>query len=191
MIENELAPPAPHDDDERDARVRAVTRPEGALMVLYVLKSLAALPVCWIVIWPLLFRYKTLRYGFEDDGISVRWGILFRREVHLTYRRIQDIHVSRNIVERWLGIGTVAVQTASGSGDAEAQIEGVTEFDAIRDFLYAKSRGTRGDDRADGGDAAAATPAAEDPVALLEEIRDTLRLLADRTEPQDRAETDA
>jgi putative membrane protein len=33
----------------------------------------------------------------------------------LTYARIQDIHVTRNIFERWLGIGTVQIQTASAA----------------------------------------------------------------------------
>ncbi len=143
-----------------------------------VLKALVALPICWIVIWPLLFRYQTLRYDFGDDGISVSWGLLFKREVHLSYRRIQDIHVSRNLIERWLGIATVSVQTASGSGDAEAQIEGVKHYEEIRDYLYARSRGlcSTAPEEAEGPDDEV------DPAALLLEIRDTLRLLAERAE---------
>ncbi|MCP3919723.1 MAG: PH domain-containing protein [bacterium] len=160
---------------ERDALVRAIVRPDKNLLVLYVLQSLLLGPAFLIPLIPLYFRYHTLRYGFGDDGISVSWGILFRREVHLTYRRVQDIHVTRNIVERWLGIGTVSVQTASGSGDAEAQIAGVREFDAIRDFLYARMRGLE-DHTADHEHATSDTQ--DEAVQLLEEIRDTLRLLA-------------
>jgi hypothetical protein len=54
---------------------------------------------------------------------------------------VQDIHLRRNLLERWLGIGRVQVQTASGGGGAELVIEGVAEFVEVRDFLYSKMRG--------------------------------------------------
>ena len=91
---------------------------------------------------PLFFKYHTLRYRFDDEGVSASWGILFRREIYLTYRRIQDIHVSRNLFERWFGIGKVEVQTASGSSSAELSIEGMENYEAVRDYLYGRMRGT-------------------------------------------------
>ena len=63
--------------------------------------------------WPLFFKYETLRYRFEDDGMSMSWGVLFRHEIHLTYRpyrRIQDIHLSRNLIQRWLGLATLSIR---------------------------------------------------------------------------------
>ena len=71
------------------------------------------------------------------------YGILFRRETYLTYARIQDIHLTRNLFERWLGIGTVEIQTASGSGSAEISVPGTDQFEPIRDYLYARMRGAR------------------------------------------------
>ena len=46
----------------------------------------------------------TGRYRFDDEGVSMSFGVIFRREMQLTYARMQDIHLSQNIVERWLGI---------------------------------------------------------------------------------------
>jgi len=92
---------------------------------------------------PLYFRYHTMRYRFGEEGVSMRWGILFRREVSLTYARIQDIHLSSNLVERWLGLAKIQVQTASGSSGAEMTIEGFRDFEAVRDFLYSRMRGAR------------------------------------------------
>jgi putative membrane protein len=112
--------------------------------------------------------------------VHASWGVFFRREASLTYARIQDIHLKRNILERWLGIGRVQVQTASGSGSAELVIEGMMDFLAVRDFLYAKMRG------ATTKPARASHPTSDEAVKLLVEIRDDLRavreLLAKRDE---------
>lgn len=135
-----------HDDDahlrEVDAdAIFALTRPHRNLLPLYVIYSLMSNVAFPFVFPPLLFRYITLRYRFDKEGVAVSHGLLWRRESYLTYARIQDIHVSRNIFERWLGIGTVQIQTASGSSSAEESISGVTQFHEIRNFLYARMRG--------------------------------------------------
>lgn len=82
-------------------------RPDQSLLVYYLLASLLLGPFFFVLLIPLFFRYHTLRYIFDEQGISMSWGILFRREISLTYARIQDIHLSSNIVERWLGIAKV------------------------------------------------------------------------------------
>ena len=107
--------------------------------------------------------------------------MLFRREIYLTYRRIQDIHVTRNIIHRWLGLASIAVQTASGSSGAEMTIEGICQVEALRDYLYAQMRGVRGgvpvESLADG-----ATEAGDEVLSLLIEIRDELRRLRSQGE---------
>ena len=130
-------PPTPVDDD----KILSLQRPDKNLMVLYALTACLATIAAPIVIIPLYFKYHTLRYKLDREGVSASWGILFRREVHLTYKRIQDIHLKRNFVERWLGIATIQVQTASGSSSSELSFEGIREFDALREFLYRRMRG--------------------------------------------------
>ncbi len=132
-----LRPLDPADDD----RILSLQRPDKNLMTLYALTSLLATIAAPIVIIPLYFKYHTLRYKLDREGVSASWGILFRREVHLTYKRIQDIHLKRNFIERWLGIATIQVQTASGSSSSELSFEGIREFDALREFLYRRMRG--------------------------------------------------
>jgi uncharacterized protein len=153
-----------------DSAILAITRPDRRLLTQYAIRSLAGLFAAPIVLVPLYFKYHTLKYRIGEEGISASWGILFRREVHLTYKRIQDIHVSRSIVERYLGLGTVEIQTAAGSSSAELSIEGLVEYDAVREFL---SRRRRGHEPAE---AAAKSGAGEkdEVVALLRSIRDEL-----------------
>jgi putative membrane protein len=159
-----------------DAAILAIERPHSSLWTYYLLTALALPPLFPILILPLYFRYHTLRYKFTDEGVSMSWGILFRREVIIHYARIQDIHIRSNVVERWLGLAKVLVQTASGNASAEMTIEGLREFEAVRDFLYSKMRGVK--DRAPAPIAAsvAAAPAAtEELSATLREVAAELR----------------
>ncbi|WNG22306.1 PH domain-containing protein [Cystobacter fuscus] len=150
------------------------------LLRYYTLVSLAALvafPIAWLVSF---FRYETLKYAFGEDGVSMSWGILFRREIHLTYRRIQDIHVTRNLLQRWMGLATVSIQTASGSATPEMQIEGILEFEQLRDFLYTKMRGARGLAESATPPALAGAPTApsDEALVLLRRIAADLAVIA-------------
>ena len=126
-----------------EAAVLAINRPDKVLWTYYLLGCLVMPPLFPLLVLPAWFRYHTMRYRFTDEGISMSWGILFRREIIVNYARIQDIHLRSNIVERWLGIARILVQTASGSSSAELTIEGLKQFEAVRDFLYAKTRGVK------------------------------------------------
>jgi len=154
------------------ARLPVTLRPDPALLTYYVLSSLVLGPAFFLALIPMYFRYRTLQYEVEAEGITMRWGILFRREVSLTYARIQDIHLTRNFVERWLGLARIQVQTASGSSSAEMTVEGIPQFEAMRDFLYTRMRGAR--DRA-----GSALPAAGDPHGSgADPLADVLREIA-------------
>lgn len=126
-----------------EAAIFALERPHPSLFTYYWVSLLAFPPLLPILILPAWFRYHTMRYKFTHEGISMSWGILFRRETIVNYARIQDIHLRSNFVERWLGLGRVLVQTASGNAGAELTLEGLREFEAIRDFLYGRMRGVK------------------------------------------------
>ena len=106
----------------------AITRPDPKLLTYFIIVSLLStvgiLPITLAVSLPLYFKYRTLKYRFDEEGIAMSWGLFFRREVHLTYRRTQDIHLTRNLIQRWMDLATVSVQTASGSSSPEMKIEG-------------------------------------------------------------------
>lgn len=185
----------------------SIERPDPALLRYYT--WVAALT---LVGFPFVFllhycKYITLRYKFDDKGVSMAWGVLFKKEIYLTYRRIQDIHVTRNLFHRWLGLAEVSVQTASGTSGAEMSIEGIRNPEALRDFLYSKMRGVEEDsDRGDAlepqvasparalevpppPDSAGSAPATDDEaLALLRDIRDGLRELKTAAETRRRGE---
>lgn len=120
-------------------------RPHPALVRYYLVISLVLGPFFFLSFVPRYLRYRTLRYRVDGDGISMAWGILSQREIVLNYARIQDIHLTSNVVERWLGLAKIRIQTASGSAEAEMVLEGLDAPEEMRDFLYSRMRGG-GDD---------------------------------------------
>lgn len=163
-----------YDQDMDPQRILAIERPDPSLWKLYVIRSCLVPPLSFIALIPLYFRYHTMRYSFDDEGVTMRWGILFRREVSLSYARIQDIHLTSGLLQRWLGLADIHIQTASGSAAAEMKIEGLKEFEDVRNFLYAKMRGAKKPETPKTPAAAAAAPA-DDLVAALRGVEAEIR----------------
>jgi putative membrane protein len=173
---------AVHPDIEQ--RVFAIQRPAPSLMRYYLICSFAAGPFFFLPLIPLYFRYHTLKYEFDQEGISMSWGILFRRQITLTYARIQDIHLTSNLIERWLGLGRVQIQTASASADAEMTIEGLREFEMVRDYLYTRMRGVKHAPAAAPSHAPAPSAVeGADLAATLHEVAAELRAVRQAIEP--------
>jgi uncharacterized protein len=167
------------------SQIFAIRRPSPELLKYYVLTSFLFGPLFFVPLIYLYFRYHTMQYSFDEEGISMKWGILFRREIMLTYARIQDIHLTSNVIERWLRLARIQIQTASASASAEMTIEGLHEFELVRDFLYSKMRGVRGQ---------AATPqtavshpeGSSDLAAALREVAAELRAVRENLERRPR-----
>ena len=129
--------------DESTFDATKIQRPDPTLFHYYVIVSLLTGPIFPFVLIPLWLRYATLQYKFDESGVSMQWGVFFRREVYLTYRRIQDIQLTRNLLQRWMGLAKISLQTASGSSHAEMSIEGVLQADELRSYLYSRMRGAK------------------------------------------------
>ncbi|EMI17459.1 membrane-flanked domain-containing protein [Rhodopirellula maiorica SM1] len=145
-----------------------ITRPDDSLLVYYFIISMLTTIGFPIVFVPLFIRFKTLQYRFDEQGVSMCWGYFFRREVYLTYARLQDIHVTRNIIERWMGLAKLPIQTASGASGATMKIEGIRNPEPLRDFLYLRMRDVNDEIESD-------ADLESESTELLREIRDELR----------------
>jgi hypothetical protein len=152
----------------------ATLGPDRSLLTYYTLQSLLFGPFFFFALIPLYFRFRSMRYEVDEEGITMSWGVLFRREISLTFGRIQDIHLSSNVVQRWLGLASIQIQTASGSATAEMTVEGLPQYEAVRDFFYARMRGAS---KAAPPNLPAPADLALSP-AVMDELTDTLREIA-------------
>ncbi|XZE45570.1 PH domain-containing protein [Pirellulaceae bacterium SH467] len=168
-------------EPEKMAIPPRIERPDPALLTYYILCSFLSF-VGVVLVLPLMWvRYSTLRYQLEPTGIRMQVGWMFRREVVVAFRRIQDIQISSNVIQRWLGIYSVSIQTASGNAMPEIVIEGVREPEAVRDWLYARTRGAS-IERKRGAlmhEGVAASASRDEALQILREIRNSLDAIAD------------
>ena len=77
-----------------------------------------ALPV-FLTQWPVFKRY---RYELLDDEIVVHSGWIVQKVRHVPYRMVTNIEIRRGLIDRWLGIGNLSIDTA-GNSDPNARPE--------------------------------------------------------------------
>lgn len=137
--------------------------------------------------------YDTLSYTIEDDLVMGTRGVFWKKRVTVPFRKITNIDISQGPVQRLFGLGTIHVQTAGAAGAqaavAELRIEGMKEFDALRDEIlqllraFYTQRGPASPDAAATPSDAVPPQAASDAAgsqAMLEELRAIRTLLEQR-----------
>lgn len=97
----------------------------------YVLLGLLGLAFIGLVV---IFGYeylywKKFEYRIEEDGLKILSGVIGRNDLDIPLKRIQNVDVNRNIVQRILGIAQVNVETAGG-GSTEAALKFLDYEDA-------------------------------------------------------------
>jgi uncharacterized membrane protein YdbT with pleckstrin-like domain len=100
-----------------------------------------ALIICFI--WSKL-TYYFYRYELMDAGFRKELGVIYKKYVTIPYDRIQNVDISRGILDRILGLSSLNIQTA-GSSDmtgAEGRLPGLSRevAEQLRDELIQRAR---------------------------------------------------
>lgn len=111
----------------------------GAAVGLLISGSLIA--VLW---WLVGRRYRAWGYGFGDDELVIRRGVLVRRLTIVPVGRMQFIDVRQGPLERWLGLATVQLHTAAAASNARVPMLTVADAGRLRDELTARGAGRSG-----------------------------------------------
>ena len=85
--------------------------------------------------WPPL-AYRHLAYRLDERGISIRRGVLWRREINVPRSRVQHTDVNQGPIERGFGLAHIVIHTA-GTISASVALEGLSleRAEAMRDYL--------------------------------------------------------
>lgn len=102
----------------------AATKP---LMVLAVL-ILVSISVFLLMGYEYIY-WRNFEYHIEEDGLKMLSGVITKNDRDIPMKRIQNVDVNRNILQRVIGIAKVDVETAGGS-KTEASLKYLTYEDA-------------------------------------------------------------
>jgi membrane protein YdbS with pleckstrin-like domain len=122
---------------------------EAAAAVVF----LASIPVTYFL---QRLNYEMRWYIVTDRSLRIRSGVVWLREMTMTFANIQGIRVNANPIERLLGLANVEVQSAGGGGSGggshshgtsssghTGKFAGVDNAEAIRDLLVERLRAYR------------------------------------------------
>jgi putative membrane protein len=106
--------------------------------------------------------YRRFEYDLGADTLDIQSGVVSRRNREIPIRRIQNVDISRNVVQRVLDIAAVDFETAGGS-ETEASLRFV-DFEEAKRLQREIGRLKRGVDAA--ADEERGTPVADELFAL-------------------------
>jgi membrane protein YdbS with pleckstrin-like domain len=102
----------------------------------------------YLIVYPIYirsFEYSVVaKSGKTMPEIYVKKGIINITRKHVPFRTITNIQSVAGPFDRLFGIGSIEVETASGSGSslqsAEEKLEGLTFYEELRDFILMELR---------------------------------------------------
>ncbi|MCF7808196.1 MAG: PH domain-containing protein [Candidatus Marinimicrobia bacterium] len=142
---------------------------------------LYSLLVIWILTPGLRYLwFINLNYSVESERLMIQKGILTKKKVSIPYSAVTDFTLNRSLYDRWIGIGSLFVQTAGQGPQSaihEGRLDGLVEFDSLHQELRARVKASRSDQQSEqSGDL---EPVADTEVlnSILEEIKKINRKL--------------
>lgn len=74
--------------------------------------------------------YNHFVFSVEAEGLRIEYGIINKKHVTIPYRQIQNVNITRTLIDRMLGIGKLEIESAGSSHDVKKDIVGGTRSKA-------------------------------------------------------------
>ena len=109
-------------------------------IIFAVLMVMTAFWTFWASWWPQM-RYRYIRYRTDENGFTIRRGVLWRGVTSIPKARVQHTDVVQGPIQRRYGLARLVIHTA-GTQDASVSLSGLSYEKAllIRDFLIERDR---------------------------------------------------
>ncbi len=106
--------------------------------VVLVLPAVATAFLVSMALWWPKVRYRYIKYRTDDNGFTIRRGVLWRGVTSIPKARVQHTDVVQGPIQRRFGLSKLVIHTA-GTQDASVSLSGLPYDKAlpIRDFLIA------------------------------------------------------
>lgn len=112
----------------------------GVELLIPIASILVITGIALVIGWEVAY-YKRFEYELDVETFDIRSGVISRRNREIPYRRVQNVDISRSLVQRALGIATVRLETAGG-GESEALLRyvGYDEAKRLQEEIRARTR---------------------------------------------------
>jgi uncharacterized membrane protein YdbT with pleckstrin-like domain len=102
--------------------------------------SLSIILAMWVIAYPILYLwYRNLEYRVYEDRVCIHKGILTKTQQNIPFRAITDFALVRTLYDRFLGIGSIKIQTAgkhiSSSSQYEGNLAGLINYEQLHTDL--------------------------------------------------------
>jgi putative membrane protein len=119
----------------------------GAVGLLWAATGAATL-LMWLVSAPIIALWiRNLSYRITDTDVLINKGILTKIEQSIPLRMITDFRLNRSLYDRWLGVGSIDVQTAGQSVNTtgyEGRLSGLADWAVLHTDLTGRLQRTGG-----------------------------------------------
>lgn len=115
----------------------------NAPTVIWIIAVIAIL-VMWLIVYPIAILWiRNLSYLIQEDRVTIHKGILTKTHQNIPYRSVTDFILQRSLYDRFLGIGSIRIQTAGQSQSPtgyEGNMAGLVEYEKLHNQLREKLR---------------------------------------------------
>ncbi|WP_088825560.1 PH domain-containing protein [Listeria goaensis] len=93
-----------------------------------------------LILAPAFLKYMTYRYTLEAEGIRIKYGFVFRKNIYIPYERIQTIQEKQWFFYIPFNVTQILIETAGTKGKAEGDLSAVPKSVAteLRDLREGK-----------------------------------------------------
>jgi membrane protein YdbS with pleckstrin-like domain len=139
--------------------------------------------ILFVLLWYWVgLYYESMWYELREDEINWKRGVWFRTTGIVPYNRITNLDVRQGPFMRFLGISSLAIQTAGYSGQAvpEIRIEAIEHADELREVIRSMVRGSPAHDDGTGSGTHVSTSSTPVDQQILSELKSIRSLLEKR-----------
>lgn len=133
----------------------------GEMPATFSFGILGFIAVIFILLWIWVgMYYDSMSYELREDEINWKRGVWFQTTGIVPYNRIVNLDLRQGPLMRFLGISTLAIQTAGYSGQAvpEIKIEGIEHAEELRELIRSHVRGSLSHDDGTGSAKPSSSP---------------------------------
>ena len=108
--------------------------------LLFICGCIGWAALCAFILFFIKLWINNLSYIIKDTSITIYKGIFTKVEQNIPDRKVTDFILRRGLLDRFLGIGSIKVQTAGGSGEVgyEGILSGILDYKEIHENLRDK-----------------------------------------------------